>query len=91
MSPTDHLRGLMAPEKSRWQPMLMGLALAIAGIEAVMLFKPPELIWAILMILVLAAWFVGACAMVGFVRWYFASERSQARRDRADAVERENK
>jgi hypothetical protein len=29
--------------------------------------------------------------MVGYVRWFFASELSQARRDKVDAVEREKK
>ena len=27
--------------------------------------------------------------MIGYVRWFFASERLQAMRDRADAVERD--
>jgi hypothetical protein len=29
--------------------------------------------------------------MVGYVRWFFASELLQAMRDRADAVEKEEK
>ena len=71
--------------------MLMGLALFAAGAEAAVLLQPSELIVAVLVVLAIAAWFVGACGMVGYVRWFLASELLQARRDRVDAVERENK
>jgi hypothetical protein len=71
--------------------MLTGLALFAAGAGAAVLLQPPELIAAALVVLALAAWLVGACAMVGYVRWFFASELLQARRDKVDAAERENK
>jgi flagellar basal body-associated protein FliL len=71
--------------------MLMGLALFAAGVKAAVFLQLPELIEAVLVVLAIAAWFVGACAMVGYVRWFFASELLQARRDRVDTVERENK
>jgi hypothetical protein len=70
--------------------MLMGLALFAAGAGAAVLLQPPELIAAVLVVLALAAWLVGACAMVGYVRWFFASELLQARRDEVDRTEREN-
>ena len=38
-----------------------------------------------------AAWFAGACAMVGYARWFLAGEMIQAARDRAKALEREGK
>lgn len=91
MSPADRLRWLLTPDKSRWKPMLLGLAIFAAGAEAAVLLQPPELIAAVLVVLAIAAWFVGACGMVGYVRWFLASELLQARRDRADTVERENK
>ncbi len=91
MSPTARLLELIGPDRSRWKPMLMGLALSAACIEAVVLLEPPELVSAMLVVLVFAAWFVGACAMVGYVRWFFASELAQARKDHANAVERDNK
>lgn len=91
MSPIEHLLGLTVPARSRWKPMLAGLAFSVACIEAVMLLKPSEIVSAVLVVFVFLAWFVGACAMVGYVRWFFASELSQARRDKADAVERETK
>jgi hypothetical protein len=71
--------------------MLVGLALFAAGVEAAVLLQPPELIAAVLVVLAIAAWFVGACGMVGYVRWFFACELFQASRDRVDTVERENK
>jgi flagellar basal body-associated protein FliL len=69
--------------------MLMGLALSAAGVGAAAALQPSAFIEAVLLVLAIAAWFIGACGMVGYVRWFFASERLQAMRDRADAVERE--
>lgn len=71
--------------------MLMGLALFAAGAAAAVLLQLPQLIVAVLLVLGFAAWFVGACGMVGYVRWFFASELLQAQRDQVDVVERENK
>ena len=71
--------------------MLLGLGLFAAGVGAAATLQPPALIEAVLVVLAIAAWFVGACGMVGYVRWFFASEHLQAMRDRADAVEREKK
>ena len=91
MWPTDRLRWLLVPDRSRWKPMLMGLALSAVGVGAAAALQPPVLIEAVLVVLAIAAWFVGACGMIGYVRWFFASELLQAMRDRADAVEREDK
>lgn len=71
--------------------MLMGLALFAAGVGAAVALQPPTLIEAILVVLAIAAWFIGACGMVGYVRWFFASELLQTKRDRADEVEREKR
>ncbi len=90
MSLADHLRWLMAPDKSRWKPMLMGLAFSAAGAGAAVLAQPSP-ISAVLLVLALAAWFVGACGMVGYARWFFASEITQARRDNADMIEKKNR
>jgi hypothetical protein len=68
--------------------MLLGLALFAAAVEAAVLLQPPALIAAVLVGLGVAAWFVGACSMVGYLRWFFASELLRASRDTPD---RENK
>jgi hypothetical protein len=91
MSPIDHLRWLLIPDRSRWKPMLMGLALSAAGVGAAAALQPPALLEGVLIVLAFAAWFVGACGMIGYVRWFFASERVLALRDKADADEREKK
>ena len=91
MPPTDRLRWLLTPDRSRWKPMLLGLGLFAAGVGAAATLQPPALIEAVLVVLAIAAWYVGACGMVGYVRWFFASELLQARRDKVDTVERENK
>lgn len=70
--------------------MLMGLALCAAAAGAAVLVQPSPLCLALL-VLSLAAWFVGACGMVGCVRWFFAAEMSQARQDSAGTVENERK
>ena len=71
--------------------MLMGLALFAAGAAAAVLLQLPQPVVAVLLVLALAAWIIGACGMVGYVRWIYASELQQVRRDQLDAVERKNK
>jgi hypothetical protein len=45
----------------------------------------------VMTVLAFIAWCVGAYAMVGYVRWFFASELQQARRNGADRSEGGNK
>ena len=75
-----YLRSLLAPDRSRWKPMLIGLALFAAGVGAAVNLQPRPPIAAVLILLALAAWVTGACAMVGYVRWFIASEIAQARK-----------
>jgi hypothetical protein len=86
---TDHIRALITPDRSRWKPMLLGLALFAAAVGAAAALQPSKLMEALLLVVGLAAWLLGACAMVGYVRWFFASELSRARRDKSNAVETE--
>jgi hypothetical protein len=76
----NYLRSLLAPDRSRWKPMMMGLALFAAGVGAAVNLQPPPPVAAVLIMLALAAWVTGACAMVGYVRWFIASEIAQARK-----------
>jgi len=71
----EYLRMLVTADESRWQPMLAGLALFGAGIFAAVHYQVADLVAALLTGLSLAAWTVGACAMVGYVRWYWAAEK----------------
>ena len=90
MSLRDYLRWLMAPEKSRWKPMLMGLALSAAAAGAAVLAQP-SLVSLGLLVVAFVAWFVGACGMVGYARWFLAGEMAQAARDRAKSLEENRK
>ena len=87
MSPIDRLRSLATPDKSRWKPMLMGLSLFAASAGAAAHFQESDLVSMAMTVLAFSAWCVGACAMVGYVRWFFASELEQARRDGANRGE----
>jgi hypothetical protein len=89
MSPAEYLRALRAPDESRWKPMLVGLALFAAGALGAVAAQTSALASAVLTLLALAAWVVGACAMIGYVRWHFRSEVQQAQRDRDDAERRD--
>lgn len=64
--------------------MLLGLGVAIVCIQAVALLEPPGFVSAILVVVVFLAWTAGALAMVGYVRWFFGAELSQAKRSKAD-------
>ena len=61
--------------------MLTGLAVFAAGVGAAVNLQPPAPVAAVLIMLALAAWVTGACAMVGYVRWFIASEIAQARKE----------
>lgn len=74
MSLIERLRWLTTPHESRWQPMLVGLALFAAGVSASVFLEVSDFVAAIMTGLSLAAWAMGACALIGYVRWMFASE-----------------
>jgi hypothetical protein len=88
MARNEYLRRLLTPDESRWKPMLMGLALFAAGAGGAVLAGENWVISMALSILALGAWVVGACALVGYVRWYLANELAQARRDHAGREEK---
>ena len=79
----QYLRLLTTADGSRWQPMLAGLALFAAGVSAAVVLEVSNVVAALLTGLSLAAWGMGACAMVGYVRWVFAAEKEKARREGA--------
>lgn len=81
MARNEYLRRLLTPDESRWKPMLMGLVLFAAGAGGAVLTRENWVISMALSILALGAWVVGACALLGYVRWYLAHELAQARRD----------
>jgi hypothetical protein len=76
-----YLRSLLQPHPSRWQPMLLGLACLAAAAGAAVLAQSDWLISLLFSMLAFAAWALGACAMVGFVRWLYAADLEQMKRD----------
>jgi hypothetical protein len=81
MARNEYLRRLLTPGADRWQPMLISLALFAAGAGGAVLANENWVISMALSILALAAWIVGACSLIGYVRWYFAGEVERVRRD----------
>jgi len=90
MSLADTLRWLMAPDRGRWKQMLLGLALSAAAAGAAVLTQP-SLVSLGFVIVAFVAWFVGACGMVGYARWFFRGAMLRAAQDRANARDRERK
>ena len=76
-----YLRSLLEPHASRWQPMLAGLAGLATAAGGAVLAQEYWLISLLFSVLAFAAWAVGACAMVGFVRWLYAADLEQTKRD----------
>jgi hypothetical protein len=77
-----YLRALMQADRSRWQPMLMGLACLAAAAGGAVLAQDYWLISLLFSVLAFVAWVVGACAMVGYVRWLYAAETNRLKGDR---------
>ena len=82
----DNLRSLMAPGQAQWKPMLLGLAISAAAAGAAVLTQP-SFVSLGFVVLAFAAWFAGACAMVGYARWFFRGEMVRAAQDRAKALD----
>jgi hypothetical protein len=78
----EYLRSLMRADRGRWQPMLMGLACLAAAAGGAVLAQDFWLISLLFSVLAFAAWVVGACAMVGYVRWLYAAEATRLKGDR---------
>jgi len=74
--------GLLTPHGTRWQPMLLGLAAFAAAAAGAVLLRLPQPVAMLLVFIGLCAWLVGACAMVGYIRWYIADEIRRATEER---------
>ena len=77
----EYLRSLMQAGRGRWQTMLMGLACLAAAAGGAVLAQDYWLISLLFSVLAFAAWVVGACAMVGYVRWLYAAEVERVKGD----------
>lgn len=66
--------------------MLAGLGLSAAGAGAAVLLKSNDVLAMLATVFVFGAWCMGACAMIGFVRWYFSTEVEQMKNSGAKNV-----
>ena len=87
MSPGEYLRFLRTPDESRWKPMLVALALFAVGAGAAVQAQASALVSMGLTALALAAWVVGGCALIGYVRWYFRSEAARVLEENKSKVD----
>jgi len=78
----ERLRTLLQPDTSRWQPMLMGLAGLAAAAGGAVLAQDYWPVSLLLSVAAFAAWVIGACAMIGYVRWLFFAEAKRLKGDR---------
>lgn len=81
MSPSERLRWAVAPDHRRSTMLLWGglaALLAAGGILTGMEASP--LAGAILYLVMVSAWFVAGCGMVGYMRWFFRQSADEARR-----------
>jgi flagellar basal body-associated protein FliL len=91
MSLIRQLSGLTTPDRGRWKAMFMGLAVALGAVQAAALLQPPPFVMGLLVFVVMIAWVVGACAMVGYVRWIFRSEIERVEKEAASGKEERSK
>jgi hypothetical protein len=73
MSPLERFLWAIAPVQGRSIVLVLGsvAVLAVAGLIATY-FELPGSIKALLALIMLAAWLVGVCGMVGYFRWLFS-------------------
>ena len=74
MSPLDRLRWAVAPNPRRGTALILG-ALGVFSVLGGLSFllQPPRILAGPIVLLMLLAWLVGLCGMVGYFRWYFTS------------------
>jgi len=78
----DHLRWAVAPDQRRSLSILSGgiaVFIALGGLAT--LIEVPRVVSGLMAILMLAAWVVAGCGVVGYCRWFFRAEvEEQTRR-----------
>lgn len=81
MTPGERLRWAIAPAEERSASLLWGgFAVFVAAGGLAALVELPGVIKALLYLVMVAGWVVGACGMVGYVRWYYGQSRDEIRK-----------
>ena len=71
----DHLRWAVAPDQRRSMSIMSGgiaVFVTLGGLAT--LVEVPRVVSGVMAIMMLAAWAVAGCGVVGYFRWFFRSE-----------------
>jgi hypothetical protein len=77
----DHLRWAVAADQRRSLSIMCGgiaVFMALGGLAT--LLELPRLVSGLMAIMMLAAWVVAGCGVVGYLRWLFGAEVDEQRR-----------
>ena len=75
MTLLDHLRWAVAPDQRRSMSIMSGgiaVFVTLGGLAT--LLEVPRVVSSLMAIMMLAAWAVAGCGVVGYFRWFFRSE-----------------
>jgi hypothetical protein len=71
MTPLERLHWAIAPDEERSMSLLVGGTAVFIALGGVAAFLPlPRVVNALFALGMLAAWAVGFCGMIGYLRWY---------------------
>jgi hypothetical protein len=77
----DQLRWAVAPDQRRSMSIMSGgiaVFVVLGGLAT--LLEVPRVVSGLMAIMMLAAWAVAGCGVVGYFRWFFRSEVDEQRR-----------
>jgi hypothetical protein len=78
MTPLERLSWAVAPDEQRGMSLLISGTAVFIALGAIAAFLPlPRVVNALFAVGMLAAWFVGLCGMIGYLRWYLRGGRSK--------------
>ncbi|MBM3358471.1 MAG: hypothetical protein FJY54_12180 [Betaproteobacteria bacterium] len=81
MSPIELLRWATEPVERRSTALLWGGLIALLASSGVLTsMEAPPLAEALLYLVMISGWTVGACGMVGYMRWFFKKSSDEARK-----------
>ena len=76
MTPLERVRWAVEPDEKRAMSLLVGAMTVFIALGGIAAFLPmPRVVNAIFALGMLAAWMVGLCGLVGYVRWYIRGAR----------------
>ena len=71
----DHLRWAVAPDQRRSMSIMSGgIAVFVSLGGLAMLLELPRVVAGVMAVIMLVAWVVAGCGVVGYCRWFYRSE-----------------